>query len=257
DPSLRNLEYLWDHPCAGKREARRAVVHSTISQQGSTMSEFGYSGYQRPGDGQGEFSAQTFIIGQLLSRLSTATLVRIVSCTNAGGLSPVGFVDVQPLVNQVDGANNAVPHGVVHNLPYFRLQGGDNAVIIDPKPGDIGMAAFASRDISAVKASKKQSNPGSGRAFDMADGMYFGGLLNGAPSQYVRFSAEGIKMFSPAAITLEAPTVEIVGGESVTVTTPTFTVNGATVLNGPLSQGMGEAGGAATMQGPITVTEDV
>src|SRR3546814_8828800 len=124
-----------------------------------------------------EFGGVSFLVQTILSRLSTATLVRIVSCTNAGGLSPVGFVDVQPLVNQVDGANNAVPHGVVHNLPYFRLQGGDDAIIIDPKPGDIGMAAFASRDISAVKASKKQSNPGSGRSFDMAAGMYFGGLL--------------------------------------------------------------------------------
>ena len=94
-----------------------------------------------------------FLISQALNRVSTATLVKVVSVTNAGGLSPVGFVDVQPLVNQLDGAGNAVPHGVLHRLPYFRLQGGADAVILDPKVGDIGMAAFANRDISLVKTS--------------------------------------------------------------------------------------------------------
>ena len=44
---------------------------------------------------------------------------------------------------------------------------------------------------------------------------------------------------------------------ATTLTTPTFTVNGATVLNGPLSQGVGAGGGTATMLGPITVTNDV
>ncbi len=98
----------------------------------------------------------------------------------------------------------------------------------------------------------------------MADGLYLGGVLNGVPTQYVQFSAAGIKMHSPTAIVLDAPdvqltgaTVEIVATTSTTVTTPTFTVNGATVLNGPLSQGTGIAGGAATMLGPITVTNDV
>lgn len=221
------------------------------------MSDMGYAGLQKPGDGQGEFSAMAFIIEQLMGRVSTATLVRIVSVTNSGGLSPVGFVDVQPLVNQVDGANNAMPHGIVHNLPYFRLQGGTDAVIIDPKKGDIGIAVFASRDISAVKASKKQNNPGSGRMFDMADGLYIGGVLNGTPSQFIRFSGEGIEVVSPTKITLSAPVIEMNADTSITATAPISTINSNTTINGPLQQGTGTAGGGATMQGPMTVTEDV
>jgi len=69
---------------------------------------------------------------------------------------------------------------------------------------------------------------------------------------------------SGAVITLTPSGINcVVGGNSLlinssgtTVTGP-FTVNGATVLNGPLSQGVGAGGGTATMLGPITVTNDV
>lgn len=44
---------------------------------------------------------------------------------------------------------------------------------------------------------------------------------------------------------------------NTTLTTPTFTVNGNVVINGGLTQGKGSAGGTATMQGPVTVTNDV
>ncbi|KAG0772438.1 hypothetical protein G6F22_015737 [Rhizopus arrhizus] len=171
--------------------------------------QFGYTGQAQAGEGVGEYGALMFLINQALARLSTATLVRVVSVTNDGGLSPVGFVDVQPLVNQLDGAGNAVPHAVLHQLPYFRLQGGTDAVILDPKVGDIGMAAFGSRDLSAVKASKQQSNPGSWRTHDMADGLYFGGLLNGTPVQYVQFTAGGINVVSPSKVTVQAPNIEL------------------------------------------------
>ena len=111
----------------------------------------GYTGVQQPGDGAGDFGAISFLIRQILSRFNTATLVKVVSCTNAGGVSPVGMVDVQPLINQMDGAGNGIDQGVLHNLPYLRIQGGSNAIIIEPQPGDIGIAVFASRDISKVK----------------------------------------------------------------------------------------------------------
>ena len=209
----------------------------------------------------GEFDRIAFMVQQALGKMQTATLVRIESCTNAGGLSPVGYVDVTPLVNQLDGQGNPTPHVTIYNVPYFRLQGGANGIIIDPQKGDIGVAVFASRDISQVKTTKKQGNPGSHRQYSFADGMYLGGMLNGTPTQYVQFSAAGIKIHSPVAVVLDAPdiqlnaaTVEINGTTSTTVTTPTFTVNGATVLNGTISQ---TGGGAAQFSGSMSVTGDV
>lgn len=147
-----------------------------------------------------------FIITNLIGRIQTVTLVQV-KAVNAIGVSPVGTVDVQPMVAQLDGQGNAYPHGTIHNIPYFRLQGGSNAVIIDPKVGDIGMCGFCSRDISSVKANKAPSNPQSLRRFDYADGLYFGGFLNGTPEQYVHFKEGGIDVISPGEIKLKGSKV--------------------------------------------------
>lgn len=181
------------------------------------------------------YNENLFLIHQVLAAVSTAKLVRVEAVTNAGDLSPVGFVDVLPLVNQVDGEDNAVPHGVVHNIPYFRLQGGTNAVILDPQIGDIGLCIFADRDISAVKNAKDVANPGSKRRFDMADGLYIGGYLNGTPVQYVRFSAAGIDVVSPTKVTLSAPLVEVDASTSFTVNSPQSNFSGAVIIRGLLS----------------------
>lgn len=203
------------------------------------MSSDGYNGFQRPGSASSEFNAIAFLVQSMMNGMATATLVQVKGVTNAGGVSPVGFVDVQPMVNQVDGIGTAVPHGTVYKCPYQRMQGGANAIIIDPVVGDIGVAVFADRDISSATANKAPSNPGSSRRFDMADGLYLGGFLNAAPTQYVQFSTAGIKIHSPTLVKLEAPdiqlsgaTVEIAATSSATVTTPTFTVNGNQVNNG-------------------------
>lgn len=207
--------------------------------------QFGYAGQARPAEGGDEYGAMMFVISQALARLSTSTVVRVVAVTNAGGVAPVGFVDVQPLVNQLDGAGNAVPHAVLHNLPYFRLQGGTDAIILDPKVGDLGIAVFASRDISAVKASKAQANPGSWRSYDMADGLYVGGLLNGTPVQYVQFTAGGINVVSPAKVTVQAPNIELNASTQCALNSPQI------VLNGTVQQGSGSFGGTSTWQGDM------
>ena len=165
-------------------------------------------GFQTPESIGDDYNAHAFLIQSLLNRAATATLVQVKAVTNAGGIAPVGYVDVQPMVAQVDGVGNAVPHGGVHNLPYFRIQGGASAIILDPQVGDIGVAVFCDHDISAVKASKAPATPGSWRRFDMADGVYIGGVLNGTPTQYIAFTSSGIS--------IAAPTVAIIGDLTVT-----------------------------------------
>lgn len=180
-------------------------------------------GFEQPGQrgGQGEIG---YIVESILSRLQTVTLVKVVA-VKGGGLSPVGMVDVQPLVSQIDGSGGVIPHGVIFNVPYMRLQGGSNAVIIDPQAGDIGMCGFCSRDISSVKANKSASAPQSKRRFDYSDGLYFGGFLNGTPSQYIMFSGGGIKLFSPGDIEMEADNIRLKAQGGVSSTSQTFQAN--------------------------------
>jgi phage baseplate assembly protein gpV len=207
---------------------------------------FGYRGSQTPNSGTSPFNEQSFLIWQTLRQIAGARLVQVQAVTNAGGVSPVGFVDVLPLVNQLDGSDNAMPHGVIHNVPYFRLQGGANAVIIDPQVGDIGVAVIEDRDISSVKANRGPANPGSKRIFDMADGLYIGGFLNGAPTQYVQFSTAGISVVSPTKVTLQAPLVEVDASTSFTVNSPQSGFSGTVIVQGLLSWLGGMTGSIAS-----------
>lgn len=196
------------------------------------MSSEGYFGKQDANSGAGEYNALFFTVTQILTNRHHNELVQVVAVTNNGGVSPVGFVDVQPMVNQLDGEGNAIPHGVINSMPYFRLQGGADAIILDPKVGDIGIAVIADRDISSVKASKKIANPGSMRQADMADGLYLGGVLNGMPQQFVQFSTAGVRVVSPTKITLVAPAIELDGA-----VTMTSTAIAATSVTSPLITG--------------------
>jgi hypothetical protein len=128
--------------------------------------------------------------------------VKIVSVTNSGGVSPIGYVDVQPLVGAMDGAGVVWPHGVIHNVPYMRIQGGANAIILDPQVGDIGIASVCDRDISAVKAAKDSAPPGSSRKHDFSDMVYLMTIIAEAPTQYMRFYEGGIDIVSPGDVNI-------------------------------------------------------
>lgn len=171
----------------------------------------GFRGFQDPETASSPFNAHAFLVQTIVARIATATLVQVQSVTTNGDLAPVGFVDILPLVNQIDGAGNAFPHATIFHCPYLRLQGGANAIILDPQIGDIGIAIFADHDISSVIANSAQANPGSRRRFDMADGLYLGGVLNAAPTQYIRFSSAGIELVSPTQIKFTAPTIDTFG----------------------------------------------
>lgn len=171
------------------------------------MSSFSPLGMLRPSTLWGVYNNIYFAIQQALANVQTASIVEVMACSNNGDVSPVGTVDVQILVNQINGQGTPNPHVTMYELPYLRIQGGNDAVIMDPKKGDIGIAVFASRDITNVKSTKAQANPGSLRMHDFSDGMYLGGLLNDVPTQYVRFSSDGISIVSPTAVKIVAPAV--------------------------------------------------
>lgn len=155
----------------------------------------------RPSDFDSEMNRLQFAIQQAMLKLQTSLPVQVMAVRNTG-VSPVGVVDIKVLVDMVDGQGNTVEHGTISNVPYFRLQGGANAVIVDPEVGDIGMACFSSRDISAVKSARKQAPPGSWRTHDFSDALYVGGFLNGAPTSYIQIASGGILVHNSSGVKL-------------------------------------------------------
>ncbi len=152
-----------------------------------------YFGHAGQTSNSTEFNALSFMMDQRLSQVRTAVPVKIIA-VHGGGVGAPPTVDVQPLVNQVDGKGNKTDHGIIYGIPCSRAQGGGNAVINDPIVGDVGHMLVSDRDISSLKANEgKQSNPGSARTHDMADGVYHGAILNsGTPDQYVHFTSTGV-----------------------------------------------------------------
>lgn len=191
------------------------------------MSDAGYVGEMNTHSFGSDFAAISFIVDQLVSRNAHVTWAKVVSVTGGGvGASPV--VSVQPLANMLNGQGQPTPHGVLYGLPAVRWQGGASAIIMDPTPGDIGLVLFADRDMSSVKATKAQANPGSRRRFDMADGVYLGGILNTAPTQYIQMTPAGINIVAPSVGT----TGNLSAGNGITCSFTTSTGQTVTVQDG-------------------------
>jgi len=191
--------------------------------------------------------AQLFIIQQLLRGIHTCSLVEVLAVLPASG--KVGFVDVQPMILETTTDGVVVEQRPIYNVPYLRYQGGASAVILDPAVGDTGLALFAERDITNVKATQRPGPAATDRTHSSADALYIGGVLNADPTQYVQFqpSGAGIKIHSPGAVAIEAgSTVHITSGTTTTIDAPGgFIVNANMTLNGTMS---GTASGAGAYQ---------
>lgn len=155
-------------------------------------------GQQDPSDGVGDFNPLMFIIRRQLALISTTKVVLIKAVDTSAKT-----VDVQPMVNQIDGNNNATPHGTIIGVPYMIWQFGKNAVLADPAIGDIGVMVCADRDTSTVRKTKATAPPGSDRQLDAADGIYLGGILNSAPEQWVKFTDLGVELRDKSGNSIE------------------------------------------------------
>jgi len=197
-----------------------------------------------PADNASELGRLKFIITAAMSGLRTSMPVEVMSVTNSGGVSPIGTVSVKPLVQAKDGGGNAIPHGIIYNVPYMRIQGGSNAVILDPQVGDIGLASVCDRDISAVKSNLAESPPGSSRKYDMSDIVYLMTIISATtPTQYVQFNASGIVIASPLNVTINANEVDI--------NAPTVKINGNVQTTGSLINN-GHSVGSNHLHGGVT-----
>jgi len=186
-------------------------------------------GQQHTNDDSTDYNAMSFTIRQHLAEVRTAVPVKVMAVTG-GGVGKPPTVDVQVTVNMTDGQGNSSQHETIFGIPVARVQGGGNAIICDPVAGDCGYVVCADRDISAVKAnSGAVSNPGSFRRHNLADGVYIGAILNGAPTQYVQFTADGI-------------TIHDKNGNSIVTSSTGITINGVLITK------------AGEIQGPQEIT---
>lgn len=155
------------------------------------------------------------------------------------------------MTHEVDGFGNNVERPNIYSLPAFRLQGGTNAIVIDPQEGDTGFIVACDSDITGVKDTGAPSGVGSFRQNSYADSCYFSGFLNKAPVAYIYFTKEGIiNIVTPKDINVTNEgniTVNTQGNLSATVAgNSTVNTTGTTSLT---------AGGALTISAPNCVLD--
>ncbi|MCT4713263.1 phage baseplate assembly protein V [Enterobacteriaceae bacterium H11S18] len=180
--------------------------------------------------------------------------------------------EVQPAVRSVqqnnDGTTSTKNYPVLVDVPVIFPRGGGCTLTFPVKEGDECLLIFADRCIDFWWQNGGIQETVDPRQHDLSDAF----AIVGPQSQ-----AQKISGISTSAAQLRtddgAAFIEVAAGHDITVTTPgkltasaqggteitspTIVLNGNVTINGNLSQGLGEAGGAATMRGPITVESDV
>lgn len=222
----------------------------------------------------------------LITNVNTAMPCKVVAIEKQEqrGVNIVGFVDIQLMIEQTNGQKKGNETAIICNVPYIRIQGGTNAVIIDPEINDLGVAIFSSRDITNFKEARRQTPPATWRKFSISDAIYIGGIRNQKPVQYIHFRNDGIEIYSPKRVHITTPTV-LIDSDNTTINTSAKTtinanggceinaettnngnvlINGNTKISGNLLVGgiigqTGEAGGGGNVSliGPVNVINDL
>lgn len=158
------------------------------------------------------------LILSLIKDVRTAIPVKVLAVHPGEGNPPaIGTVDVQPLVQTVDGTGKLWSMAEVYGASFCRIQSGASAIVVDPSVDDIGLAVVCDRDISSVIASAGLAGPGSARTHDISDLVYVLSLLSAKDiTQYLLMNADGITLLSPNTITIQGQQINLVGPVSQT-----------------------------------------
>ncbi|HCF7935798.1 TPA: phage baseplate protein [Klebsiella michiganensis] len=171
---------------------------------------------------------------------------------------------VQPTIRYIerdnDGNTSTQDYPLLVDVPVVFPRGGGCTLTFPVKEGDECLVIFADRCIDFWWQSGGIQEPVDGRMHDLSDAF----CIVGPQSQAKKIS--GISTTSAQLRTDDGSAfIEVSAGGDITATNagnatinaPEIILNGNVTINGNLSQGMGESGGAATMHGPVTVTNDV
>jgi hypothetical protein len=200
------------------------------------------------------------LMQSLIKDIRTAIPVKVMAVYPGAGTPPsIGTVDVQPLVQTVDGSGKRWSLGVTYGASFGRIQAGNTAFIIDPSAEDIGIAIACDRDVSSAIAaalaaiaagqSVQPAGPGSARTHDISDLIYLFSIVSAKPiTQYIVANADGITLLSPNTITIQ--------GAQINMTGP-INANGALISSaGEITDALGVVVGTHTHSGVSTGSGD-
>lgn len=180
--------------------------------------------------------AMSYAFDMLMSERYFIEIVRVAAVR---GDAPNLVIDAMPLVMRTDRSGAPIQNSVLYDIPVFRLQRGNSAIIMNPVVGDIGMIAICDRDTTLVRANRKESVPGSGRKHSKSDALYLGGFLNDHPTQFIEFADGAINITTPNPVNITCSSAAVTAPDGVTMTTPTLHVTGSITAGGNITDNNG------------------
>lgn len=216
----------------------------------------------------GEQNMATALTNDIMSNLRVA-LPGIIQSFDPETITCV----VQPAVKGYEsddaGKKSSLSLPLLVDVPVIFPRGGGVTLTFPVKAGDECLLMFADRCIDFWWQNGGVQEPVDGRMHDLSDAFAIVGLQSCARKiANISTSTAQLRTDDGAAFIELDP-----GSHAVNVTTsgkltasaqggteinsPEIVLNGNVTINGNLSQGVGAGGGAATMLGPVNVTNDV
>ena len=169
------------------------------------------TGFGSIGATQDDLGVMRFDAEETMHRIATNAPVKVLAVHDTAS-GP--RVDVQIMVNQIDGAGTGIEHGTIHDLPVQTVRAGNCEIRVKPRVGDVGLVSFCHSDISAVKETGDVANPGSRRRFDWSDGIYCGSVhAQGAATTFIEIDADDNVAITAPKVTITVTDQMAVSGQ--------------------------------------------
>ncbi|NHB94369.1 phage baseplate assembly protein V [Photorhabdus cinerea] len=217
----------------------------------------------------GDLSETLKAINHALSSQLRVAMPGIIQSFNAEAATCVVQPAIKSGIADPEGKATSVSLPLLVDVPVIFPRGGGVTLTFPVKAGDECLVIFADRCIDFWWQSGGVQEPADQRQHDLSDAF----AIVGPQSQSKRISGISTNTaqlrsddgaayieLDPGShnVTVVTPAKLIATANGGTeITSPEITLNGNVTINGNLSQGMGAGGGTATMQGPVTVNNDV
>ncbi|MBS9422293.1 phage baseplate assembly protein V [Photorhabdus caribbeanensis] len=217
----------------------------------------------------GDLSETLKAINHSLSSQLRVAIPGIIQSFNADAVTCVVQPAIKSSIVDSEWKTTSVSLPLLVDVPVIFPRGGGVTLTFPVKAGDECLVVFADRCIDFWWQSGGVQEPADDRQHSLSDAFAIIGpqsqqqkisnisthtaqLRTDDGAAYIELNpnSHNVTVITPAKLIATAN-----GGTEIT--SPDIILNGNVTINGNLSQGMGAGGGTATMQGPVTVSNDV
>ncbi|WP_036771783.1 phage baseplate assembly protein V [Photorhabdus australis] len=210
-----------------------------------------------------------FSMQEVISAGLYVSLPCIIQSFDADAVTVTAQPAIRWKIRKKNGEQESVSLPLLVDVPVVFPRGGGVTLTFPVKVGDECLVVFADRCIDYWWQSGGIQEPVDPRQHNLSDGFALIGpqsqqqkiagistsaaqLRTDDGAAYIELdpNSHNVTVITPAKLTATAN-----GGTEIT--SPEIILNGNVTINGNLSQGMGAGGGTATLQGPVTVNNDV